>query len=405
MLVVNAGSGTIDVTAYAVERQRTDQSTEPQLRSIWQLDVTRHTDPQEVTVTGPASTVEYQVAGRSVTKALEPGLEMLWSGPAGVADGPDDVAIVGHRIVHGGNRSGPAELTADVRDDINQLATLAPLHNPPGLEAADLARELFGTARHVTVFDTSFHTTIPIEAAAFGGPVEWIKRGIRRYGFHGISHQDAAERTCTLLELATDEAELITIHLGGGCSATAVQAGRSVATTMGLTPNSGMVMATRSGDVDPGTLLHLMRTDGLDANALEDLLERRSGLMGLTDGRTGDIDIVHEMANAGDDQSRQAQDIYVHSIARNVAGLRPALHDLHAVTFTGGAVERQPWLREAIVERLAHLGLDMDPDANRSTTADFDIVDVTAKDAATRTVVAASDENRAIARSALELIA
>lgn len=395
--VVNAGSGTIDVTAFRVDGAApSGDATDPE--PVWQLDVVRHTDPQQITVTADGSTVEYEAAVGDLSGALAPGLELLWRGPGAMIADPGAVALVGHRIVHGGARTQPAELTPEVRAEITELDALAPLHNRVGLDAAEVARRAFPTARHVAVFDTSFHTTIPAAAAAFGLPIEWAERGLRRYGFHGISHRDAAIRTARLLDRPLDDVEMITVHLGGGCSAAAVRHGRSVDTTMGATPTDGMVMATRSGSVDPGVLFRLLRQDGMDVDRLEQVVNRESGLMGLTGGRTGDIGVVHDLAEGGDESARFAQEVYVRSIAKEMSGLRPALDRLDAVVFTGGAVEQEPWLRRRIAHRLRGLGLRVDDERNESAVGRFGAVDVASTDSDMRVVVLEAAENLAIAR-------
>lgn len=191
---------------------------------------------------------------------------------------------------------------------------------------------------------------------------------------------------------------MITVHLGGGCSATAVAGGRSVATTMGLTPADGLVMATRSGAVDPGLILHLMRKDGLDADALETLIERESGLIGLTRGVSGDVGRVRELAQQGDADARRALDVYVHRARREIAALRPALDGLDALVFTGSAVIDQPWLRAAIADGLGHLGVRLDAERNdRARSGD----DMASEDAAVRAFLLQADEDRVIAWAAL----
>lgn len=360
VFVANAGSGTIDCTAFAL----TDDDVVTD--AVWQLDVVRHTDPQTVSVTACGNTIEFEARSGDLSAAVAPALPMLWTSPTAVVDGPESIRAVGHRIVHGGDADGPSKVDGSTIRHIRRQAKFAPLHNPPGLELIDLVDQTLPQAAAVAVFDTSFHRSMPKSATVFGGPVSWFDEGLRRYGFHGISHEDVATRAARLLDAPLERLEMISVHLGGGCSATAVRGGRSVDTTMGLTPDDGMVMATRIGSVDPGLLVHLMRRDRLDVDGLEDLVSRRSGLMGLTGDVTGDIGRIHEAAEAGDRPSVLARDVYVRSVAREIAGVRTSLDGLDAIVFTGGATANAPAIRSLVADRLGHLGVRIDDDRNRS---------------------------------------
>ena len=398
-LAVNAGSGSVSATAFRPRDGGDEIGSHEDLEPVWTMEVVRHASPQRVTVEGGGERVELEIDSPGAGAAVAPGLDALWEGPAAAVDGPDAVVAVGHRIVHGGaSLDAPAEIDDRVRRAIEDASRFAPLHNPPGLELVDLARERLPGARHVACFDTAFHRTIPPAASAYGGPASWIDRGLVRYGFHGISHADAARRAARLLGRPLDDTSLVTVHLGGGCSATAVRGGRSVATTMGLTPADGMVMATRGGAVDPGLLLCLMREDGLDADALETLLERESGLMGLTRGRSGDVGRVRGLALRGDADARLAIDVYAHRARHEIAALRPTLDDLDALAFTGSAVTGEPWLRAAICDGLGHLGVRLDA-ARNEAAGDGD--EIGADGASVRAYLLRADEDRVIAGAAL----
>lgn len=388
VLAVNAGSGTLSATAYRIGESDLDE--------FWQLDVVRHTDPQQITLTLDGSADETTAPTGDLDAALRPGLLTLLE----TIDGHASIGVVGHRIVHGGEMTKPVAIDTSVRSSIEELEAFAPLHNSVSLEALDITTRVVSDARHVAVFDTMFHATVPHSATTYGGPLTWLDRGLHRYGFHGISHHDAAVRVATNLGRPLQDIEIISVHLGGGCSATAIRHGRSVDTTMGLTPTAGMVMATRSGSVDPGLLIHLLRHDDLDADGLEDVLNRHSGLMGLTDERTGDIGEVRRLADGGDDVARLAEDVYVHAAAREIAALRPSLDDLTALVFTGSAVEPLAWLRRRIVDRLVHLGATIDPIRNE-LLAGFDVEPISAPGAPVEVFAVEADENRAIARHAL----
>ena len=407
-LAVNAGSGSVAVVAFGARADDHRVDSHEDLARLWSLDVVRHEDPQRVTVEGAGERRELTVEGRDADDAVAPGLDALWRGATAVVGSADDVVAVGHRIVHGGaTLDAPTVIDEAVIDRIDAASRLAPLHNPPGLELVRLARGRLPGARHVACFDTAYHRTIPLAASAYGGPTDWIDRGLVRYGFHGVSHADAARRAARLVGRALDDCGVLTIHLGGGCSATATMNGRSVATTMGLTPADGMVMATRSGAVDPGLLLYLMREDGLSVDELEHLLERESGLMGLTGGATGDVGRARALAEDGDADAARAIDVYVHRARREIAALRPALERLDALVFTGSAVSGEPWLRTAIADGLGYLGVRLDPDRNEVADGTDDEgtgrrLEIGVEGEPVRTFVLEADEERVIACAALE---
>jgi acetate kinase len=253
------------------------------------------------------------------------------------------VSVVAHRIVHGGDRFlAPTVVDGAVEDALRQLAELAPLHMRPALEALAEARARLPRTTHVAVFDTAFHRTIPERAATYALPPEWRERGIRRYGFHGLSVEWAAEQVPV--------PRLVVCHLGGGCSVTAVRDGASVDTTMGFTPLEGVPMGTRAGSVDPGALLYLLR-HGVEVDELEDGLEHESGLRGLAG--TGD---VAELLAATDASACRALDVFAYRVAQAVAAMATALGGLDAIAFTGGIGEHAAPVRGRIVDQLGFVG-------------------------------------------------
>ena len=279
---------------------------------------------------------------------------------------PAVVDAVGHRVVHGGPRfRDPVVLDDDVVAALDELTPLAPLHNRAALAAVADARRALPGVPHVAVFDTAFHATIPDEAATYAIPSRWREDwGVRRYGFHGLSVQWAAERVPV--------PRLVVCHLGGGCSITAVRDGRSVDTTMGFSPLEGVPMATRSGSVDPGALIYLLREHGLTAEGLDRALERESGLAGLS-GRSGDVRDLLAAESDGDEAARLALAVYVHRIAGAVASMAAALGGLDAIVFTAGVGEGSAALRERICARLRFLGVELDPAANEPAMPDTDV--------------------------------
>jgi acetate kinase len=266
------------------------------------------------------------------------------------------VGAVGHRVVHGGGSfRAPTVIDEVVTRAIGELSSLAPLHNEPALEAIEHARRALPEVPHVAVFDTAFHATIPLEAATYAVPRRWREEwGVRRYGFHGLSVQWAAE-------LVPVE-HLVVCHLGGGCSVTAVRDGRSIDTTMGFSPLEGVPMATRSGSVDPGALLYLLRERRLTLEELDHALEHESGLIGL----------------AGTDDVRRlegtpALDVYVHAVAGAVARMAASAGGLDALVFTAGVGEGSAWVREHVCARLRFMGVELDREANRRAQTDAEL--------------------------------
>ena len=314
---------------------------------------------------------------------------------------PATLVAVAHRIVHGGDHfDGPVIVDAAVEAAIRSVADMAPLHNLAGLDGITAARRVVEpSVPQVAVFDTTFHRTMPMAAAAYGGPYEWIGRGLRRYGFHGISHEWAAHRAAVLLGRPLTELRLVTCHLGGGCSVAAIDRGRSIDTTMGFTPLDGLVMATRSGSVDPGLILHLLRT-GTTVDALEDLLERHAGLFGLS-GVSGDLRSVTAARDDGDERARLAIDVFVHRVTAGAGAMAASLGGFDALVFTGGVGEHSSEVRTRVSARFAFAGVTLDERANATATGD---VDVSAAQASARVLVVTSREDLAIAANAINTV-
>jgi acetate kinase len=316
---------------------------------------------------------------------------------------PARVAAVGHRVVHGGPRfRDPVVIDATVREQIFESEPLAPLHNEPCLAGIDRARRALPDAPQVAVFDTGFHATIPPEAAVYPVPRRWREEwGVRRYGFHGISVTWSVERASKLLGRSAAEVRLVVCHLGGGCSISAVCGGTSVDNTMGFSPLEGVPMATRSGSVDPGALIYLMRERGLDAQVLEHALNFDAGLRGLAGG-SGEMTEVERAAAAGDAGAGLAIDVFVHRVAGAVAAMAASAGGIDALVFTGGIGEGSATTRERVCKRVAFLGVDLDEERNAS--ADDIDVDVAAALSPVRILVVSAREELVIARAARRLL-
>jgi acetate kinase len=304
---------------------------------------------------------------------------------------------VGHRVVHGGAEHAAAERVDDaLLRELRALTELAPLHQPPALDALEAVRKARPDLPAVACFDTAFHATLPPAARTYALPAPWREElGLRRYGFHGLSHAYASRRAA---ELAPGVRRIVTCHLGAGASLAAVLDGRSVDTTMGFTPLAGLVMATRSGDVDPGLLVWLLQQGEVDADGLGEALERRSGLVGLAG--TGDMREVLERRGAGDEATALAFDVYIHRLRAAIAAMTASLGGLDALVFTGGVGERSAAVRAAAAEGLGFLGVRVDPATNDEAGAD---VGIGAGEVAV--VVVAAREDLEIARQVRAVLA
>ncbi|MFT2720100.1 acetate kinase [Deinococcus sp. A31D244] len=276
-----------------------------------------------------------------------------------------DVGAVGHRVVHGGDRfSEPALITPEVLDAVRACVPLAPLHNPANIAGIEAARAAFPQLPQVAVFDTAFHQSMPEVAFRYAVPEAWYRQhGVRRYGFHGTSHAFVAAKAAQVLGRPLAELNLITAHLGNGCSVCAVAGGRSVDTSMGLTPLEGLVMGTRSGDVDPGLHDFIARQAGLSLSEVTAALNRESGLLGLS-SLSNDMRELEEAAARGHAGARLAVEAFVYRLAKQMAGMAVALSRVDALVFTGGIGENSAAVRGAVLARLGVLGAAVDPTLN-----------------------------------------
>ena len=305
--------------------------------------------------------------------------------------------VVGHRVVHGGTRfAGPVRIDEGVRQQLYDLTDLAPLHQPKSLAALDAVAAQLPDVPAVVSFDTAFHATLPAAASTYAVPREWRERyAIRRYGFHGLSHAYCARRVGALMERPPEELRIVTCHLGAGASLAAVVGGCSVDTTMGFTPLEGLVMATRSGTVDPGLVLWLEEHEHLSPHEVATALEERSGLTGLAG--TGDMAEVESAAQRGDPDARLAFDVYMHRLVSAIGAMSAATGGIDALVFTGGVGEHSAAVREHAAQRLGYLGVVLDPLRNDRVRGDTDI---SAADAAARTFVIAAREDLQLAAEA-----
>jgi acetate kinase len=307
--------------------------------------------------------------------------------------GPIDA--VGHRVVHGGERfDGPVRIDEDVARELEALTALAPLHQPKSLAAYEAVRDVLPDVPAVACFDTAFHATMPESSATFAVPREWRTRwGVRRYGFHGLSHAHVARRAAELVQAPADGLRIVSCHLGAGASVTAIQDGRSVDTTMGFTPNDGLAMATRSGSVDPGLLVWLLERQDMSVSALGHVLEHESGLTGLAG--TGDMREVLARAGSGDEDATLALGVFLHRLRAAIASMAAAMDGLDVLVFTGGIGARAGEVRRRAADGLGFLGVSIDAAANGAASGD---AEVGADGSPVRTLVIADREDLEIAR-------
>jgi len=315
--------------------------------------------------------------------------------------GWDEPDVIGHRIVHGGRAfTGPVRIDDGVREQLQELTDLAPLHQPKSLAALDAVTAYLPDAPAVACFDTAFHSTIPVAAATYAVPREWRQRyGIRRYGFHGLSHGYCAHRAAQLLDRSLDGLRVVTCHLGAGASLAAVLHGRSMDTTMGFTPLEGLVMATRSGSVDPGLVLWLEEHEHLSPHEVATALEERSGLTALAG--TGDMREVEAAAAGGDEDACLAIEVYIHRLVGGIAAMSAAIGGLDVLAFTGGVGEHSPTVRRLAAQKLDFLGVALDARANEHASGDSDITDA---DSTASTVVITAREDLQIAHEVRNLL-
>ncbi|HKJ55326.1 MAG TPA: acetate kinase [Nitriliruptoraceae bacterium] len=314
-----------------------------------------------------------------------------------------DLAAIGHRVVHGGEAfRDPTVITDDVVAQLEELSPLAPLHNPPALVGIRVGRRLWPQLPHVAVFDTAFHATMPPEAYRYAVPDEWYRdHGVRRFGFHGTSHQYVAGRAAAVLGKDLADLRLITLHLGNGASAAAIDRGRVIDTSMGMSPLEGLVMGTRPGDLDPGVIFHMLRS-GLSVEELEREVNRSSGLKGLA-GRN-DVRALRRAAVGGDPAATLALEVMTRRVRGYIGAYWAHLGGVDAVVFTGGIGEHDAVTRAEIIEPLAHMGLVLDRVRNESVDLDDGPAVVSAPDSATAVLVVATAEELVIAQSTLAVL-
>ena len=399
VLVLNSGSSSQKSCLYEVGDTLPDDPP----GCVWEgkIEWTDHQAQFSIKNSRGASRKDQTLVG-SRREAIERLLLSLWSGETQAISGPSDIDVVGHRVVHGGPRYfEPALVTAEVKSAIEGVSVFAPLHNRAELEGMKIVAKLLGPVPQIAVFDTGFHRTMPLSAKTYPGPYEWFEQGIRRYGFHGINHQYCAQRAAQLLGKNLNSLKLVTCHLGNGCSLAAIREGRSVDTTMGFTPLEGLMMGTRSGSVDPGVLTYLMRRRHFLDEQLDDVLNKKSGLLGIS-GISSDMREVLDARRNGHERAKLAFDMYVHRLRSGIGAMIAVLGGVDALVFTAGVGENSPEVRAAVCDNFAFLGLKLDQEKNASPLKNDK--DISASDAAVRVLVIRAEEDWMIARQCWNLV-
>jgi acetate kinase len=399
ILVINSGSSSQKSSVFEVSKSPPDSPPAP----LWEGKIEWEGNRAVLEVhNSVGSKHKEEIASRSRSEATTRLLDALTAGGTRVLADKSEIAAVGHRIVNGGREyTQPTVITAEVKKAIERMAVFAPLHNRVELEGIALIEKLLGAVPQVAVFDTGFHSKLSDAAAIYPGPYEWVTQGIRKFGFHGINHQYCAERAAQLLDRDLTTLKLVTCHLGNGCSLAAVLGGRSVETTMGFTPLDGLMMGTRSGSVDPGILTYLLRDGHTDGKALDELLNAKSGLLGIS-GISGDMrEVVAAMRN-GNERAQLAFDIFVHRLQAGIGAMVAALGGIDALVFTAGIGENSPEVRAAACANFAFLGVAVDPAKNAAPQADSDIA---TPDSKVRVFVIRAQEDWAIAKDCALLLA
>jgi len=392
ILVLNSGSSSQKSALFELGAESSRDPVPP----LWEGSLQWSGEVEELHIrnqTGPEIRRSSEAGDHRASVAAM--LENLWNGPTAALKSPSEINIAGHRIVHGGPKlTEPTLITTQVKQAIEDVAVIAPLHNQAGLQGIELIEKLLHNVRQIAVFDTGFHRTLPTKAFVYPVPYTWYEReGIRRYGFHGINHEYCANRAAQMLGRDISSLKIVTCHLGNGCSLAAIDGGKSVDTTMGFTPLEGLMMGTRSGSVDPGILIHRQRNNPQDSNELDRALNHDSGLLGIS-GVSGDMREVLKAMRAGNERAQLAFDIFVHRLQAGIAAMAASLGGIDVLVFTAGIGENSPEVRAAACEKLGFLSLELDSAKNSGARADAEVSSVPSK---TRVLVIRAQEDWSIA--------
>jgi acetate kinase len=398
ILVLNAGSSSQKSRLYEIVDYPSSTPSTP----LWTADAswTAKKGVAELKITTNDQTITQELPTEDLSKLIEPMLKTLWSGKTQVITQPTEIGLVGHRVVHGGPQYHQSVLiTPEVKAEIQRLAAFAPLHNPENLKGIEAVERMLATIPQVAVFDTAFHSHLPQETMVYPGPYSWFEQGIRRYGFHGISHQYCARRSAQIVKREPESLRIVNCHLGNGCSLAAIRAGQSIDTTMGFTPLEGLMMGTRSGSIDPSILFYLQREHGYSAAQLDHILNKESGLKGIS-GVSGDMRQVLQAIKVGNQRAKLALSIYVYRLRYFIGAMIASLGGIDVLTFTGGVGENSPEVRAKTCEAFRFLNLQIEQTKNAASPPDQDIASA---ESSVHVLIVHTEEDWEIARECWHL--
>lgn len=400
ILVLNAGSSSQKSCLYNLAGGVPELAPAP----LWEGEIDWSVEPGKAAIQVKANGVVQRetIATDFKHDATQQLMQSLWSGKTQVLQQPSDIEAVGHRVVHGGEEyRDSVRVTPAVKAAIARLATFAPVHNPVNLEGIEAMEALLGPdIPQVAVFDTAFHAHLAPAVYVYPGPYEWLADGIRRYGFHGTSHKYCAHRAAQILGRELADLRLITCHLGNGASLAAIRHGYSVDTTMGFTPLDGLMMGSRSGSIDPGILIYLMRKKGYTADDLDTMLNRASGIKGIS-GVGADMRQLFAAIDQGNSRAQLALEMYIHHLQASLGSMLANLGGLDGLVFTAGVGENVPLIRAATCQAFEFLGVKIDLEKNNAHPID---VDIALPDSQVRILVIHTQEDWAIALEAWQVI-
>ena len=393
IFVLNCGSSSVKYKLYDMEGERV--LAEGRVERVGQENATithQSTGKEKITKTMPI--LEHTVA-------ISETLHLLLHPEHGVLNSLDEIDAVGHRVVHGGESFSESTLIKeDTKDILDSLAELAPLHNPANVMGIRAAERLMPHTPQVAVFDTAFHSTMPSHAYLYAIPFNlYQKHKVRRYGFHGTSHLFVTQKAAEMMGKDIKDLKIVSCHLGNGASIAAVQGGQSVDTTMGFTPLEGLMMGTRSGDIDPGAIFYLMKTYDLSLHEIDSLLNKHSGLYGIAG--VSDMRDIEKKMSEGDRLAQMAFDMYEYRIRKYIGAYIAAMGGIDALVFTAGIGENTPSLRTKLCQNLSYLGIELNEELNQKRGEPLDI---TTEDSKVRVFVIPTDEELVIARDTATIV-
>jgi acetate kinase len=393
ILVINCGSSSLKYTFFDTENESGTARGQVERIGIAGTSLTHR---------GPSGEVKRDLAGGGYEGAFKAMLQELISADNGVIRDPSEISVVGHRVVHGGEKFSEAIVIDDkILEEIDALSHLAPLHNPVNVAGIREARRIFPAVPHVAVFDTAFHSTLPTYAYLYGLPYEYYeKKGVRRYGFHGSSHSYVSLKAAQYLNRRVNELEIISCHLGNGASLCAIDHGRSIDTTMGFTPAEGLIMGTRCGDLDPGVITYLEREFELTGANIDQLLNKQSGLLGLS-GISGDMREVEQSAATGNVKALIALKAFSYRVRKYIGAYLAAMGGLDVLIFTGGIGQGSAGIRSLSLQGLQCMGIHLDEQHNHEAKGFSEICRISADDSPVTVLVVPTDEERMIARETM----